>query len=86
MSDPLGRGWDLFGTAGHTIDYLALTTTTIAVVVTSALVVGHIAGVVLAHDRCAEDVGGPRAAIAQLPMAAVMIGLTVTGLTLLLSV
>jgi hypothetical protein len=86
MSDPLGRGWDLFGTANHKIDYLALTTTTIAVVVTSALVIGHIAGVVLAHDRSAEDVGGPRAAVAQLPMAAVMIGLTITGLTLLLSV
>ena len=86
MSDPLGRGWDLFGTANHRIDYLALTTTTIAVVVTSALVIGHVAGVALAHDRSAEDVGGPRAAIAQLPMAAVMIGLTITGLTLLLSV
>ena len=55
-------------------------------VVTSALVIGHAAGVVLAHDRSAEDVGGPRAAIAQLPMAAVMIRFTVTGLTLLLSV
>jgi hypothetical protein len=86
MSDPLGRGWDLFGTATYQIDYLALTTTTIAVVVTTAMVVGHVAGVVLAHDRSAEDVGGPRAAVAQLPMAAVMVGLTVTGLTLLLSV
>ena len=86
MSDPLGRGWNLFGTADHRIDYLALTTTTIAVVVTSAMVVGHVAGVVLAHDRAAEDVGGPRAAVAQLPMTAVMVGLTITGLTLLLSV
>lgn len=86
MSDPLGRGWDLFGTAGHRIDYLALTTTTIAVVVTAAMVVGHVAGVLLAHDRAAEDMSGPRAAIAQLPMAAVMVALTVTGLTLLLTV
>ncbi len=50
------------------------------------MVVGHVAGVLLADDRAAEDVGGSRAAIAQLPMAAVMVGLTVTGLTLLLSV
>lgn len=86
MSDPLGRGWDIFGTVDHQIDYLALTTTTIAVVVTVAMVVGHVAGVLLAHDRVARDVGASKAAIAQLPMAALMVGLTVTGLTLLLSV
>ena len=86
MSDPFGRGWDVFGTANHQIDYLALSTGLIAFVVTAAMIIGHVVGVVLAHDRAAEEVGGSRAAISQLPMAAVMIGLTVTGLTLLLSV
>ena len=55
-------------------------------VVTTAMVVGHVAGVLLAHDRAAQDVGSSRAAVTQIPMAAVMVGLTVTGLTLLLSV
>ena len=86
MSDPFGRGWDVFGTANHQIDYLALSTGLIALVVTMSMIVGHVVGVVLAHDRAAEQVGGSRAVISQLPMAAVMIGLTVTGLTLLLSV
>jgi hypothetical protein len=86
MSDPFGRGWDVFGTANHQIDYLALSTGLIALVVTAAMIVGHVVGVVLAHDRAAEQVGGSRAVISQLPVAAVMIGLTVTGLTLLLSV
>ena len=59
---------------------------TLGLVTVIAIVVGHVAGGVPAHDRSAEDVGGPRAPIAQLPMSVVMIGLTVTGLAPLLSV
>jgi hypothetical protein len=84
LSDPLGRGWDLFGTAGHTIDYLALSTGAIAATQTIAIIIGHVAGVVLAHERALEDVGEERAAISQLPMLVAMIAFTVTGLTLLL--
>ena len=85
VSDPLGRGWNLFGTAEHRIDYLALTTTTIALVVTIAMVVGHVAGIVLSHERGLG--GAPRHRnLAQVPMATVMVAFTVVGLTLLLSV
>ncbi len=86
LSDPLGRGWDLFGTADHTVDYLALGTGAIAATQTVAIIIGHVAGVVLAHERALEDVGEQRAAVSQLPMLVAMIGFTVTGLTLLLSV
>ena len=86
LSDPLGRGWDLFGTAGHTINYLAVGTQTIAVVQTVAIIIGHVAGVALAHERALEDVGGQRAAVSQVPMLVAMIAYTVTGLTLLLNV
>ncbi len=85
LSDPLGRGWNLFGTADHTIDYSVLSTGAIAVVQVVAIVVGHAAAVFLAHDRAVRDFGARRAARSQLPMLVLMIGLTVTGLTLLLS-
>lgn len=85
ISDPLGRGWDLFGTVDHQIDYLALTAGQIAGVQTIAMIVGHVAGVVLAHDRGLERVVPSRVAMSQLPMLVAMIAFTVTGLTLLLS-
>jgi hypothetical protein len=44
---------------------------------------GHV-GLALAHERALEEVGDQRAAVSRLPMLAVMIGFTVTGLTLLL--
>ena len=50
-----------------------------------AIVIGHIAGVILAHDRALEDFGQKRATASQIPMLAVMVALTLTGLTLLLS-
>ena len=86
LSDPLGRGWDLFGTADHTINYLAIGTGAIAATQTIAIIIGHVAAVVLAHERALEDVGSQRAAISQLPMLVAMITFTVIGLTLLLSV
>ena len=85
LSDPLGRGWDLFGSADYPVNYLLLTTTSIAAVQTTAMIVGHVAGVVLAHDRGLEDIGAGRVVLAQLPMLVAMIAFTVTGLTLLLS-
>ncbi|HEX2273835.1 MAG TPA: hypothetical protein VHG90_08175, partial [Acidimicrobiales bacterium] len=36
-SDPFGRGWDLFGTARRTVDYRAVSTTTIAYVQAAAI-------------------------------------------------
>lgn len=85
LSDPYGQGWNLFGTADHEIDYRVMGTTTIALVQTIAIVIGHIAGVIVAHDRAIEDFGQKRATASQIPMLAVMVALTLTGLTLLLS-
>ena len=87
LSDPLGRGWDLFGGAGYRVDYLLLTAGAIAAVQTAAMVVGHVAGVALAHDRALEDVPDRRrVTVSQLPVVIAMIAFTVAGLTLLLSV
>lgn len=84
LSDPYGRGWDLFGTAGNTIDYRVLSTATIAYVQAGAIVVGHVAGVIAAHDRAVELWPRRVAERTQYPMLAVMIAYTVGGLAILL--
>ena len=50
LSDPLGRGWDLFGTVDHTIDFEVVTAGWVRWAQLSGLLVGHVAAVVLAHD------------------------------------
>jgi hypothetical protein len=49
-SDPLARGWDLFGTVNQTVDYDVLEAGWVRVVQLTALVAGHLAAVVLLHD------------------------------------
>jgi hypothetical protein len=84
VSDPLGDGSDLFGGAGSGIDYSVVSATTIAWVQVSALVIGHVSGLVLAHDRALAVYGSPRVAIAsQVVMLVVMVLFTVLGLWLL---
>ncbi|MFP3901504.1 MAG: hypothetical protein ACLFXM_11670 [Acidimicrobiia bacterium] len=83
-SDPYGRAWNLFGTADNTIDYRAVSTATIAYVQVAAIVVGHVAAVVSAHDRSVELWPRRLAERTQYPMLAVMIAYTVGGLAILL--
>lgn len=54
LSDPFGNGWDLFGTADFTINFRLISTQTIAWVQSIAIVLGHIGGVIVAHDRALE--------------------------------
>ncbi len=83
-SDPFGWGWDLFGTASRPINYRAVSPGTIAYVQAGAIVAGHVAGVVMAHDRAVATVP-PRTAIrSQYPLLAAMVIYTVGGLVLLL--
>jgi hypothetical protein len=82
-SDPFGRGWDLFGTAGPP-DPPSLGANTIWYVQVGALVVGHVAGLVLAHDRAVALLRSPRlATAAQYPLLLLMVLYTVSGLWLL---
>jgi hypothetical protein len=84
ISDPLGHGSNLFGTAGASIDYNVVTATTIWYVQVGALVTGHIAGLMLAHDRALAIYSKPREAVrSQYWMLIVMIGFTSLGLWLL---
>ncbi len=84
LSDPLGRGWDLFGTAAWDISYSPLQPSTIAYVQVGAIVLGHVAGVVLAHDRAVSLYPGKVATRTQYPMLAAMVAYTVGALVILL--
>jgi hypothetical protein len=60
LSDPLGRGWDLFGTINRTIDYGIVQATWVRWVQLVALAVGHIGAVVVGHDIAIRLVGRRR--------------------------
>jgi hypothetical protein len=85
LSDPLGTGTtDLFGTAGVEVDYSILSANTIWYVQVAALVVGHVVGLMLAHDRALVYWPDYRKATAsQYWMLAVMVAFTCFGLYLL---
>jgi hypothetical protein len=84
VSDPLGRGWDIFGTAGTAIDYGLIGATATWYVQVVVVVCGHCAGLALAHDRALELYAEPRRALrSQYWMLVVMIGFTSLALWLL---
>jgi hypothetical protein len=88
ISDPLGTGANLLGTASWQVNYLLMSTQAIWYVQVAALVAGHVSGLVLAHDRAlAVFRKDPPAAIrSQYWMLTVMVGFTCLGLWLLSAV
>jgi len=82
-SDPFGLGWDLFGTAARAIDFTILPTTWIWWIQLAAIVSGHIAGVVLAHDRALSEFPARTAVRTQWAMLGLMVALTGLGLFIL---
>jgi hypothetical protein len=84
LSDPLGNGSNLFGTASSGIDYGLLSATTIWYVQVAALVTGHVTGLMLAHDKAITVYGDRvRASQSQRWMLLVMVAFTCLGLFLL---
>jgi hypothetical protein len=85
LSDPLGTATtDLFGTASSGIDFRILSSNAIWYVQVGALVIGHVTGLTLAHDRATAYWGDYRqAARSQYWMLAVMVAFTCFGLYLL---
>ena len=83
-SDPLGRGWDLFGTADRAIDYTYLSQNATWYLQVAFVVVGHVAALILAHDRALVLYRDPKLAVrSQYWMLAVMVGFTSLALWLL---
>ncbi|HEX3511872.1 MAG TPA: fenitrothion hydrolase [Solirubrobacteraceae bacterium] len=86
-SDPLGNGTNLFGTSSYTIDYAIISYAAIWYVQVAALVVGHVGGLTLAHDRALSIYRNPQEAVrSQYWMLTVMVGFTSFGLWLLSAV
>jgi len=84
LSDPWGRGWDLFGTHGFQPNFTFLTPHTIWYVQVAALVTGHVAGLGVAHDRAVGLFRTPRMALwTQYPVLVLMVLYTVGGLWVL---
>ncbi|MCB0827507.1 MAG: fenitrothion hydrolase [Solirubrobacterales bacterium] len=85
LSDPLGTGTtDLFGTAGSGIDYGVIGSDLIWYVQVAVLIAGHVAGLMLAHDRAIAYWNDYRlAARSQYWMLAMMVAFTCFGLFLL---
>jgi hypothetical protein len=82
-SNPFGlAGVDLFGTYDNTVDLTAVGPDAIALVQVGAVVVGHVLGVTLAHERALLSARRARASD-QLPLVVVMVLFTVGGLGLL---
>jgi hypothetical protein len=84
LSDPWGRGWDIFGTHDFQPNFTFLTPHTIWYVQVAALVIGHIVGLAVAHDRAVGLFPTARIALwAQYPMLVLMVLFTVGGLWVL---
>jgi hypothetical protein len=84
MSDPFSDGSNWFGTANWTVSYFfSLHPAALATVKVLAVVVGHIVGVVAAHDRAIHLLPTRHQLTGQLPLLAAMICFTAGGLYLL---
>lgn len=83
LSDPLGTGADWLGTGGRGVDGTLADPNLVAVIQVTAVVTGHVLGVVLAHDRAVRLLPRRHAVAGQLPLLALMVCYTVGGLSLL---
>jgi hypothetical protein len=83
LSDPFGAGWNLFGTDDWVINLTLLSPTAIWYVQVAAIVVGHVGGVVVAHDRAIAMFDRAAAVRTQYALLAVMILFTASGLLIL---
>jgi hypothetical protein len=83
-SDPFGDGSNLLGTADLTVNYwLSFHPTFLAVLKVLAVVIGHVLGVIAAHERAIELLPKRHQLVGQLPLLFAMIAFTVFGLYLL---
>jgi hypothetical protein len=86
VSDPLGTGANIFGTANFQPNLAIVTGNVVWYVQVGALIVGHVGGLMLAHDRALTLYRRPRDATrSQYWMLTVMVTFTSLGLWILSS-
>jgi hypothetical protein len=83
-SDPLSNGSNWFGTANWAVNYgISYHPTALATTKVVAVVMGHVVGVVAAHDRALAVLPARHRITGQLPLLVAMVAFTIGGLYLL---
>ena len=83
-SDPFGIGWDLFGTRAYRLDIGVVSAKMIWYVAVTAIVLGHVIAVWLAHVMALRVFSTRRQALfSQLPMLVLMVAYTMISLWIL---
>jgi hypothetical protein len=83
-SDPLGRGWDLFGTAGYRVDLTVVGARFVWYTAVIAIVVGHVVAVFLGHAQAVATFVERRSAVrSQMALTTLMVAFTVMSLSVL---
>lgn len=81
LSDPLGRRWDLFGTALYFPDIALLDARFIWYLAITSIVAGHVISIWLAHRLALREFGGRgKAVAASVPLTVLMVLYTVVSL------
>ncbi len=83
LSDPLGTGADWLGTADLVPAAGLIEPTLVATIQAVSIVIGHLLGVLAAHERAITVLPHRAAVIGQVPLMVVMILYTLGGLTIL---
>ncbi|GIH22169.1 hypothetical protein Aph01nite_04790 [Acrocarpospora phusangensis] len=83
LSDPLDTGANWLGTANWTLQSMGATPASIAMLQVTVIVIGHVLGTVLAHDRALTLFPHRTAVVGQIPLMALMVIYTVAGLLFL---
>ncbi len=83
-SDPFGFGWDLFSTAGYRVDIAVVGARFAWFAAVTAILLGHIAAVYLAHIKAMQVLDTRRMALrSQVPLTALMVVYTFVSLSIL---
>lgn len=84
ISDPLGFGWDIFGTADYRIDITIVNAKFVWYAAVISIVIGHVYAIYLAHVMALRVFASRRTAVqSQIPILALMVGYTMTSLWIL---
>lgn len=84
ISDPFNLGWNLFKTASYQTNYLVINANIAWHLQVAFILIGHIIGVYLAHLVALRIFSSHKnAMLSQIPMLAIMIIYTITGLWIL---
>jgi hypothetical protein len=84
VSDPMGRGWDLFGTAHVHLDVGVISARFVWYTALVTIVLGHVIAVILAHVQARRIFEDSRSVLmSQIPMLVLMVGYTMSSLWIL---